>query len=149
MGSIVVSEFVSLDGVIETPGGGDFRHAGWTFEVDHGPGGRQFKYDELVEAEAQLLGRVTYEGFAAAWPAIEGAGEFGGKMNSMPKYVVSSTLTTADWNNSTILGGDPAEEVAGPKSRSKASSSWPAARSSCRCWSSTTSWMSSVSWCSR
>jgi dihydrofolate reductase len=112
MGGIVVTEFVSLDGVIEAPGSGDYRHAGWTFEVDHGPGGRQFKFDELVETEAQLLGRVTYEGFAAAWPRIEGTGEFGEKMNSMPKYVVSSTLTTADWNNTTILDGDPAEEVA-------------------------------------
>jgi dihydrofolate reductase len=112
MGRIVVTEFVSLDGVIEAPGGGeDYRHGGWTFEIDRGPEGDKFKLEELVEAEAQLLGRVTYEGFAAAWPDIEDEAGFAEKMNSMPKYVVSSTLREAGWNNSTILGGDVAEEV--------------------------------------
>ena len=113
MGKIVVTEFVSLDGVIEAPGGGeDYRHAGWTFEIDRGEEGDQFKLDELVEAEAQLLGRVTYEGFAAAWPTMEDGAGFAEKMNGMPKYVVSSTLQEASWENSTILRGHLADEVA-------------------------------------
>ena len=113
MGRIVVTEFVSLDGVIEAPGGGEvYRHAGWTFEIDRGEEGDRFKLDELIEAEAQLLGRVTYEGFAAAWPTIEDEAGFAEKMNAMPKYVVSSTLEEAGWNNSTVLGGDVAGEVA-------------------------------------
>jgi dihydrofolate reductase len=113
MGKIVVTEFVSLDGVIEAPGGGeDYKHAGWTFEIDRGEEGDRFKLDELVEAEAQLLGRVTYEGFAAAWPTMEDGAGFAEKMNSMPKYVVSSTLQEASWSNSTILRGDLADEVA-------------------------------------
>jgi dihydrofolate reductase len=113
MGKIVVTEFVSLDGVIEAPGGGeDYKHAGWTFEIDRGEEGDKFKLDELVEAEAQLLGRVTYEGFAAAWPGMEDGAGFAEKMNSMPKYVVSSTLQEASWENSTILRGDLADEVA-------------------------------------
>ncbi|HET7509447.1 MAG TPA: dihydrofolate reductase family protein [Solirubrobacterales bacterium] len=113
MGRIVVTEFVSLDGVIEAPGGGeDYRHGGWTFEIERGQEGDKFKFDELVEAEAQLLGRVTYEGFAAAWPQMEDEAGFAEKMNTMPKYVVSSTLERADWQNSTILSGDPADSVA-------------------------------------
>lgn len=113
MGRIVVTEFVSLDGVIEAPGGGeDYKHAGWTFAIDRGEEGDKFKLDELVEAEAQLLGRVTYEGFAAAWPTMEDGAGFAEKMNGMPKYVVSSTLQEASWNNSTILRGDLADEVA-------------------------------------
>ncbi len=111
MGKIVVTEFVSLDGIIEAPGGGeDYKHAGWTFEIDRGDEGNQFKLDETLEAEVQLLGRVTYEGFADAWPSREG--EFADKLNTMPKYVVSSTLEDAPWNNSTVLRGDVAEEVA-------------------------------------
>jgi len=113
MGKIVVTEFVSLDGVIEAPGGGeDYKHAGWTFAIDRGEAGDNFKLDELVEAEAQLLGRVTYEGFAAAWPAMEDDAGFAEKMNSMPKYVVSSTLQEAGWENTTILRGELADEVA-------------------------------------
>jgi len=113
MGRIVVTEFVSLDGIIEAPGGGeDYKHAGWTFEIERGEEGDKFKLDELVEAEAQLLGRVTYEGFAAAWPTIEDEAGFAERMNSMPKYVVSSTLEEAEWTNSTVLRGDVAEEVA-------------------------------------
>jgi dihydrofolate reductase len=104
MGRIVVTEFISLDGVIEGPGGGeDYKHVGWTFEFDRGDEGNKFKLDELVEAEAQLLGRRTYEGFAAAWPDRADEYGFADKMNSMPKYVVSTTLETADWNNTTIL----------------------------------------------
>jgi dihydrofolate reductase len=116
MGRIVVTEFISLDGVIEDPGGAeDYRHGGWTFEVARGQEGDRFKLDELMEAEAQLLGRVTYEGFAAAWPKMEDEAGFAKKMNGMPKYVVSSTLERADWQNSAILDGDPAEAVAALK----------------------------------
>jgi dihydrofolate reductase len=105
MGKIVVTEFVSLDGVMEAPGGGDdFKHAGWTFKINRGEEGDQFKLDETRETEALLLGRVTYEGFAAAWPSR--AGEFADKFNSMPKYVVSSTLDKPEWNNSTVIKGD-------------------------------------------
>jgi len=112
MGKIVVTEFVSLDGVMEDPGGAEgYRHGAWTFEFDRGEEGDRFKLDELVEAEAQLLGRVTYEGFAAAWPTIEDEAGFAEKMNAMPKYVVSSTLEEAGWNNSTVLRGDAAAEV--------------------------------------
>jgi dihydrofolate reductase len=118
MGTIVVTEFVSLDGVMEAPGGGEgYEHAGWTFEFDQGAEGAKFKFDEAIASEAMLLGRVTYEGFAAAWPTMEGTGEFGEKFNSMPKYVISSTLERADWNNSTILRGDLGEEVAKLKQR--------------------------------
>jgi dihydrofolate reductase len=110
MGRIVVTEFVSLDGVMEAPGGEDFKYKAWTFEFDRGEDGNQFKLDETLEAEALLLGRVTYEGFAAAWPSRDD--EFADKFNTMPKYVVSSTLVEPEWNNSTVLKGDVAEEVA-------------------------------------
>lgn len=110
MGKIVVTEFVSLDGVIEAPGGGEsYKHQGWTFEVDRGAEGDRFKLDETLEAEALLLGRTTYEGFAAAWPSMEG--EFADKFNAMPKYVVSSTLKEPSWNNTTVLDGELAVEV--------------------------------------
>lgn len=113
MGKIVVTEFISLDGVIEDPGGAeDYRHGGWTFEIERGAEGDKFKLEELQEAEAQLLGRVTYEGFAAAWPKMEDEAGFAAKMNEMPKYVVSSTLQRADWQNTAILSGDPADSVA-------------------------------------
>jgi dihydrofolate reductase len=112
VGRIVVTEFVSLDGVIEAPGGGEnYKHAGWTFEIDRGEEGDKFKFDELMEADAQLLGRVTYDGFAAAWPTFTDNVGFADKMNAMPKYVVSSTLQSADWNNTTILSGDVVEEI--------------------------------------
>ena len=113
MGKLVVTEFITLDGVIEAPGGGeDFEHAGWSFTFNRGDEGDKFKLDELMAADAQLLGRVTYEGFAAAWPAMEDtAGEFGKKMNAMPKVVVSTTLTEATWNNTTIISGNLAAEV--------------------------------------
>jgi len=111
MGRIVVTEFVSLDGVLEDPGGSeDFKYGGWTFEIDSGDEGRQFKLDETVGSAALLLGRVTYQGFAAAWPSREG--EFADKFNNMPKYVVSATLEQAEWNNSTVLKGDVVKEVA-------------------------------------
>src|ERR1043165_4151279 len=109
MGRIVVTEFVSVDGVMEDPGGAEnFKYGGWTFEHDRGEGD-QFKLDETFGSEALLLGRVTYEGFATAWPSREG--EFADKFNAMPKYVVSSTLGTADWNNSTVLEGDAVDAV--------------------------------------
>ena len=111
VGRIVVTEFVSLDGVMEAPGGGEsFRHGGWTFEINRGDEGDKFKLDEAFSSEALLLGRVTYEGFAEAWPSREG--EFADKFNTMPKYVVSSTLEEPEWNNSTVLKGDVVEEVA-------------------------------------
>jgi dihydrofolate reductase len=112
MGRIVVTEFVSLDGVVEAPGGDEkhFRHSGWSFEIERGEEGNQFKADETFASEALLLGRVTYEGFAAAWPPREG--DFADKFNEMPKYVVSSTLEDPTWNNTTVLKGDVAEEVA-------------------------------------
>jgi dihydrofolate reductase len=110
MGKIVVTEFVSLDGVMEDPGGAeDFKYGGWTFEIPRGDEGDQFKLDETMASDALLLGRVTYEGFAAAWPSREG--DFADKFNAMPKYVVSSTLDQPDWNNSTVLKGDVADEV--------------------------------------
>jgi dihydrofolate reductase len=113
MGKVVVTEFISLDGVVEDPGGAeDYRHGGWTFEFERGADGDKFKLEELMEAEAQLLGRVTYEGFAAAWPKMDDEAGFAKKMNEMPKYVVSSTLEQADWQNTTILSGDPADSVA-------------------------------------
>jgi dihydrofolate reductase len=113
VGKIVVTEFVSLDGVMEAPGGGeDFKHAGWTFEIERGDEGDKFKLDETLSSEALLLGRVTYEGFAAAWPSRTDEDGFADKFNSMPKYVVSSTLENPEWNNSTVLRGDVVEEVA-------------------------------------
>ncbi len=113
MGKLVVTEFVSLDGVMEAPGGEDFKYPGWSFAFDRGDDGNQFKLDETLETEALLLGRVTYEGFAAAWPTREG--EFADKFNTMPKYVVSSTLEDPEWNNTTVLGGDVVDEVSNLK----------------------------------
>ena len=105
MGRIVVTEFVSLDGIMEAPGGGEgFKYDGWTFEFRRGDEGDKFKVDETLAADALLLGRMTYEGFAAAWPSRDG--EFANKFNSMPKYVVSSTLDEPTWNNTTVLKGD-------------------------------------------
>jgi len=105
MGKLVVTEFITLDGVIEEPG--------WSFEFNRGDEGEKFKGDELKTADAQLLGRVTYQGFAKAWPSMTEAGGFGEKMNGMPKYVVSTTLTDADadWNNSTVIRDDVAGQV--------------------------------------
>jgi len=111
MGRIVVTEFVSLDGVMEDPGGSEHSKLGaWTFKFNRGEEGDKFKLDETLNAEAQLLGRVTYEGFASSWPTMSGD-PFSDKFNSMPKYVVSSTLEDPEWNNSTVLKGDVAEQV--------------------------------------
>jgi dihydrofolate reductase len=110
MANIVVTEFLSLDGVMEDPGGAeDFEHGGWSFEINRGEEGDQFKLDETLETEALLLGRATYEGFADAWPSREGS--FADKFNSMPKYVVSSSLDALEWNNSNLLQGDVVESV--------------------------------------
>ena len=110
MGRIVITEFVSLDGVMEDPAGNEGSGLGaWTFQVSRGPDGDKFKLDETLSSEALLLGRVTYQGFAAAWPSLKG--EFADKFNSVPKYVVSSTLAEAEWNNSTVLSGNVVEEV--------------------------------------
>ena len=115
MGKVVVTEFVTLDGVIQAPGGGEeFEHAGWSFDFDRGDDGDQFKLDELNAADAQLLGRVTYEGFAKAWPTMgDDEAGFAQKMNSMPKYVVSTTLSDDDagWENSTVIRDDVAGHV--------------------------------------
>jgi len=114
MSKVVVTEFITLDGVIEDPGGSEKTElGGWAFQFERGDEGERFKLDELTASDAQLLGRVTYDGFAAAWPAMEETtGDFGKKMNAMPKYVVSKTLQSAEWNNTTVLRGDLADEVA-------------------------------------
>jgi dihydrofolate reductase len=110
MRKLIVSEFVSLDGVMEAPGGEEgYPHTGWVFDFLH-PGQEEYKLDEVLNSEALLLGRVTYEGFAEAWPPR--GGEFADKMNSMPKYVASTTLQELEWNNSTLLEGDVAAAVA-------------------------------------
>jgi dihydrofolate reductase len=110
MGKVVVSQFISVDGVVEDPGGAEsFDRGGWAFKFERGEEGDRFKLDEVMGAEALLLGRVTYEGFAAAWPSREG--EFADKFNTMPKYVVSSTLRNPSWSNTTVLDGDVVETV--------------------------------------
>ena len=111
MGKVVVSQFITVDGVVEDPGGSEnLDRGGWAFEFDRGDEGDAFKMDELTKSDALLLGRTTYEGFAAAWPSRSGD-PFSEKFNSMPKYVVSSTLENPEWNNSTVLAGDLSEAV--------------------------------------
>jgi dihydrofolate reductase len=110
MGTIVVTEFVSLDGVFEDPGGSEnYEYGGWTFEYDRGDEGNKFKLDELTDAKVQLLGRITYEGFAEAWPSREGP--FAEKLNNDPKVVVSTTLTDPQWNNTTVISDDVVEQL--------------------------------------
>lgn len=112
MGRIVVSEFVSLDGVMEAPGPAhDFKHAGWTMPY-WGDDIGKFKLEELLASDALLLGRKTYEGFAAAWPGMKDPQGFADKMNGLPKYVATRTLKTLEWNNSHVLQGDVAQAVA-------------------------------------
>jgi dihydrofolate reductase len=116
MGKIVVTEFISMDGIIEDPGGAEnYAHSGWSFQIDRGEEGNKFKLDETMGTDALLLGRVTYEGFADAWPSR--SGEFADKFNSMPKFVVSRTLDNPEWNNSTVIKGDVAQEVSKLKER--------------------------------
>jgi dihydrofolate reductase len=115
MGKLVVTEFISVDGVIEDPGGSeDYEYGGWTFEYDRGEDGDKFKLDELMAADAGLLGRVTYEAFASAWPEREGdeeMGDFADKLNNMPKHVVSTTLKDPEWKNSQVISENVPEEV--------------------------------------
>lgn len=119
MRRLIVSEFVTLDGIAEDPGGAEgFEHGGWAFKFERGAEGDKFKLEETMNAEAMLLGRKTYEGFASAWPERTDEVGFAEKMNGMQKYVVSSTLQEASWNNSLILSGDMADEVAALKSQS-------------------------------
>jgi dihydrofolate reductase len=111
MGKLAVTEFVSVDGVFEDPGGAeDYEYGGWTFEYDRGEDGNRFKLDELIEAEVYLFGRVTYEGFAAAWPSREG--EFADRLNHGRKYVVSTTLEDPAWQNTTVISENVLEEIA-------------------------------------
>ena len=111
MGNIVVSQFVTLDGVFEDPGGSEGMERGaWAFKFERGEEGDRFKLDEVMASDALLLGRVTFEGFAAAWPSREG--DFADKFNHMPKYVVSTTLENPEWNNSTVIADDVAARVA-------------------------------------
>ncbi len=110
MGKLVVTEFVSIDGVFEDPGGAEgYEHGGWTFEYDRGEDGDKFKLNEVMEAQVQLLGRVTYEGFAAAWPSREGP--FADKLNSDPKYVVSTTLKNPAWENTKVISGNVVDGI--------------------------------------
>ena len=110
MGRIVVTEYISVDGIVEAPSGTEpFERVGWTDDFSRDPEGDKFKLDETMASDALLLGRVTYDGFAPVWPHIEG--EFADKFNRMPKYVVSQTLTNPEWNNTTVLSGDVIEEV--------------------------------------
>jgi dihydrofolate reductase len=116
MGSIVVTEFLSLDGVMEAPGGDDnFERGAWSFEFDRGDEGNAFKTGETMDADAMLLGRRTYEAFARSWPGREG--EFADKFNNMDKYVVSSTIEDPEWGNTTVLRGDIPEAVAEARDR--------------------------------
>jgi dihydrofolate reductase len=110
MARIVVTEYVSVDGVVEAPSGDEsFERVGWTDSFSRGPNGDAFKVDETMASDALLLGRITYDTFASVWPHLEG--EFADKFNTMPKYVVSSTLENPTWNNTTVLGDDVVGEV--------------------------------------
>jgi dihydrofolate reductase len=116
MAKLVVSQFVTLDGVVEDPGGAeDFERGGWAFQFDRGPAGNKFKLDEVMASDALLLGRVTYEGFAEAWPSR--TGDFADKFNTMAKYVVSATLTDPEWRNSTVIGSDVPAQISKLKER--------------------------------
>jgi dihydrofolate reductase len=111
MRKIIVTEFITLDGVVEDPGGSEkTEHGGWGLKFSNNQT-MKLKFEELFASDAQLLGRVTYDGFASAWPTMQGTGEFGERMNGMPKYVVSQTLREAEWNNSHIINGDVPREV--------------------------------------
>jgi dihydrofolate reductase len=120
MGRIVVSEFVTVDGVMEDPGGSEgSERGGWAFQFNRGPAGDKFKLDELVEAETLLLGRITYQGFAAAWPSR--TGEFADKMNGMTKVVVSKTLTNPTWDNTRVVAQNIPDELSQLRSASAGS----------------------------
>jgi dihydrofolate reductase len=118
VGKLVVSEFVTVDGVVDDPGGSEgAERGGWAFRYQRGEEGDRYKLDEVMAADALLLGRATYEGFAAAWPGRTDEAGFADKMNGMPKFVVSTTLEKAEWNNSTLISGNVAEEASGLKQR--------------------------------
>ena len=107
---LVVTEFVTLDGVMEDPGGAEKTPGGgWAFRFERGEQGDKFKLDELMEARVHLLGRVTYEGFAAAWPSREGP--FADRLNTDPKYVVSTTLENPEWQNTTVISSNVVDEI--------------------------------------
>ncbi len=111
MRKVVVSEYVTLDGVMEDPGGAEgFKYGGWSFKFWSDEAAK-FKFDELFASDALLLGRTTYEGFAKAWPAMTDEQGFAARMNSLPKFVVSTTLKDLSWNNSHLIVGDVAEEI--------------------------------------
>ena len=114
MGRLVVTEFVSIDGVFEDPGGAEgYEYGGWTFQYDRGEDGDRFKLDELMQAQVQLFGRVTYDGFAAAWPSREGP--FADKLNNDPKYVVTTTLKDPAWQNTPIISGEVVDRISALK----------------------------------
>jgi dihydrofolate reductase len=109
---IVVSQFITLDGVFEDPGGSEgMERGGWALRYERGEEGDRFKLDEVMGSDGLLLGRVTYAGFAAAWPSREG--DFADKFNNMPKYLVSGTLTDPDWNNTRVVTIDEIPELEG------------------------------------
>ena len=111
MRKLIVTEYVTLDGVFEAPGGGEaFEHGGWSF-ASWNDESAQYKFDELQAMGAMLLGRVTYAAFAQFWPTYTDEAGFADRMNSLPKYVVSTTLTKGDWNNTTVIQGNLAEEI--------------------------------------
>ena len=119
MRKLVVSQFVTVDGVAEDPGGSERTpRGGWSFQFNRGPEGDRFKLDEVMKAGALLLGRRTYEGFAAAWPSRTDEVGFADKINSMPKFVVSTTLRDPKWNNSTVIKGSVSDEVSKLKEQS-------------------------------
>lgn len=112
MRRLVITEFVTLDGVMEDPGGAEgSERGGWAFQFERGPEGDAFKREELMAADTLLLGRRTYEGFAKAWPSMRDDSGFAERMNSIAKHVVSGTLSSAEWSNSTVVSGDPVAAV--------------------------------------
>lgn len=118
MRKVIVSEFLTLDGVMEDPGGAEgFEHGGWSFQFWHEEIAK-FKFDELFASDALLLGRVTYQGFAAAWPSMTDEEGFANRMNSLPKFVVSTTLQEVGWNNSSLIKANIVEEISKLKQQS-------------------------------
>ncbi len=115
MRKVIVSEFISLDGIIEDPGGAEKSiHGGWTWSYWNDEIGK-FKSEELFASDALLLGRITYQGFAAAWPSMKDEAGFADRMNGLPKYVVTRTLEKGDWNNTHLIKGDLDEEISNLK----------------------------------
>ena len=118
MRKIIVSEYVTLDGIMEDPGGGDkSNYGGWSLQFWNEQA-MKFKYDELFACDALLLGRVTYDGFAKAWPAMKDTDDFGERMNGISKFVVSTTLKAAEWNNSTIINNNVVTKIKALKEQS-------------------------------